>query len=215
MHGTRERIIELVVRRREARVEDLADELGITPAAVRRHLDNLRADGLVDVRAVKQATGRPYYAYFATGKEAGAGSAAYAELLERMLRGLGEQAEAAAVVMQTTAESLAEKHRRAVEAVPCSTAEERVERVTESLRGDGILDEWRRDADGYHMLNAACPYHKAAEISRLPCESDRIAIELLVGLAVEQLHRIVDGAPICEYLVRPASEPAQQLIETR
>src|SRR5688572_11094179 len=52
MHGTRERVLQNVVERHAVRVEDLAAELGITPAAVRRHLDNLRADGLVEIRAV-------------------------------------------------------------------------------------------------------------------------------------------------------------------
>ena len=35
------------------------DDVAVTAAAIRRHLDNLRADGLVDVRSVRQATGRP------------------------------------------------------------------------------------------------------------------------------------------------------------
>jgi predicted ArsR family transcriptional regulator len=215
MHGTRERILELMVRRREARVEDFAEELGITSAAVRRHLDNLRADGLAEVRAVKQATGRPYYVYFATGKGLTSGAAAYAELLERMLVGLGEDAELLPGVVERMAESLAEKHRTELVGVEDESAEERVGRVTESLRKDGILDEWRAEDDGYHLVNGACPYRKAAEISRLPCDSDRKAIELLLGLDVEQLDRIVDGSPVCEYLVRAVHEPKHEAIEAQ
>jgi predicted ArsR family transcriptional regulator len=44
-------------------------------------------------------------------------------------------------------------------------------------------------------------------VSSLPCEADRKAIELLLGVDVEQIHRIVDGSPMCEYLVRPAAGP--------
>ena len=47
MQGTRERILSLIVERREMRVEELAAELGITATAVRRHLDNLRAEGVL------------------------------------------------------------------------------------------------------------------------------------------------------------------------
>ncbi len=207
MLGTRERILELMVRKREARVEDFAEELGITAAAVRRHLDNLRADGLADVRAVKQATGRPYYVYFATGKGLSSGAAAYAELLERMLLGLGEESDVIPVVTERMAQSLAEKHRQALAGIAGSTPAERVGRVTEVLREDGILDEWHAADDGFHLVNGACPYRKAAEISSLPCDSDRKAIELLLGLDVEQLERIVDGAPVCEYLVRARQNP--------
>jgi len=214
MHGTRERILELMVRKREARVEEFADELDITPVAVRRHLDNLRADGMADVRAVKQPTGRPYYVYFATGKGLTSGAAAYAELLERMLVGLGDEDEMLPTVIDRVAQSLAEKHRQELVGVEAATPEERIGRVTASLKKDGILDEWHTEDDGFHLVNAACPYRKAAEISRLPCDSDRKAIELLLGLDVEQLERIVDGAPVCEYLVR-AVHDSHEPIEAR
>ena len=91
MQGTRDRILEFIVQHRDARVEDLVDALGITSAAIRRHLDHLRADGFLDVRAVRQPTGRPYYAYQATELASGAMPPAYADLLERMLHSLGER----------------------------------------------------------------------------------------------------------------------------
>lgn len=209
MQGTRERILESVVERRETRVEDLAAELAITTAAVRRHLDHLRADGLVDSRAVKQATGRPYYVYFATDKATQTVPPAYADLLERMLNSLGEREDVIATVMSSVAESLASKHRHEVSGL---IENELVAQVTASLRAEGILEEWHSEPDGIHLVNGRCPYHKAAEISKLPCESDRKAIELLLGHDVEQLNRIVDGASCCEYLVR--AQPRQpQIIE--
>ena len=61
------------------------------------------------------------------------------------------------------------------------------------------------------FVNGRCPYHKAAEISKLPCEADRRTIELLLGHDVEQINRIVDGAARCEYLVRTPARP--QIIE--
>ena len=209
MQGTRERILEHVIERRDARVEDLATELGITTAAVRRHLDHLRADGLVDVKAVKQSTGRPYYAYFATEKATQTVPPAYADLLERMLRGVGESVAVNSAVVGSVAESLASKHRHEVSGL---ADDELVAQVTVSLRSEGILEEWREEADGIHLVNGRCPYHMAAMISKLPCESDRKAIELLLGHEVEQLNRIVDGASCCEYLVRAqAAQP--QIIE--
>lgn len=211
MQGTRARVLEFVVEQREVRVEDLADSLGITPSAVRRHLDHLRADGLLDARAVKQATGRPYYAYFATEKATQSVPPAYADLLERMLRSLDERGDVGSSVMTSVAESLASKHRHEVSGL---SQEELAAQVTTSLRAEGILEAWRTEEDGIHLVNGRCPYHKAAEISTLPCESDRKAIELLLGQEVEQLNRIVDGAPCCEYLLRAA--PAQpQIIEVR
>lgn len=195
-------MLELVIERREVRVEELAEALGISAAAVRRHLDNLRADGLVHVRSVKQATGRPYHAYHPT--EAAVEDVATADLLTRMLQTLSDRDDVVVAVSAGIAESLASKHRQDVAG---TAPAERVIQVTESLRHEGILDTWRESADGFHLINGSCPYRKAAEISKLPCESDRRAIELLLGEDVEQLNRIVDGSPVCEYLVRAERGP--------
>jgi predicted ArsR family transcriptional regulator len=201
----------MILERREARVEELAAELDITSAAVRRHLDHLRADGLVDVRATKQSTGRPFHSYRPTAKAAGALPTAYADLLKRMLAGLGERTEVVDAIMESVAGALADRHRE--DLANCDAdPEHRVEQVTDSMRTEGILEAWHTEADGFHMTNGVCPYLEAAEFSSLPCESDRKAIELLMGLEVEQLHRIVDGSPICEYLVR-ALPRRSELIE--
>lgn len=200
MQGTRDRVLAYLIEHRGARAETLAEEFGITPAAVRRHLENLRADGLVEARTVKQATGRPYYAFFPTEKALGTIPPAYADLMQRMLRGLEGRPDVVAAVMASAAEALASRHR---DEIPDSGAvEEVVARVTEVLRREGILEAWHAGPDGIHLITTSCPYQAAAVVSDLPCQADRRAIELLVGREVEQLHRIVDGAPCCEYLVR-------------
>ncbi len=198
MQGTRDRILDVIIRRREVRVEDLAAEFEITTAAIRRHLDNLRADGLIDARSVKQATGRPFYNYFPTDKAVEQAATAYVDLLGRMLISLGGRTDVLGTVMASVAESVASKHRGEMDGID---AEARVVQVTESLREEGILDSWHSAHDGFHLVNGACPYRKVAEMSSLPCEADRKAIELLLGTDVQQIHRIVDGASCCEYVV--------------
>ena len=180
-------------------MDELARALGITPAAVRRHLDHLRGDGLVEARSVKQATGRPFHAYYPTAEGAGHVPAPYADLVARMLRSLGEQHVDAAVATGVAA-SLADRHRSEVPGR--SQGETRVQSVTESLRSEGILESWHAEDDGYHLVNSTCPYPQAAELSRLPCEADRQAIGLLLGSEVEQVERIVDGSSVCEYVLR-------------
>ncbi len=199
-------MLRLVVERREARVEELAEELGISVAAVRRHLDNLRADGLVAVQPTKQATGRPYYRYVPTEAAIEAVRHTYVDLLQRLLQCLGEREDVASAVASAVAEAVAERHRGEVGAVDPLA---RVAEVTESLRREGILDRWQAQGDEIHLINGVCPYRQVAEVSRLPCESDRRAIELLLGTSVEQIHRIVDGGAVCEYVVRVPSTADQ------
>ncbi len=200
MQGTRDRVLAFLVERHSARAEDLAEWLEITVAAVRRHLDHLRADGLIDVRSVHQATGRPYYAYFPTESAVAALPAHYADFLGRILRSVANERDVSDSVSSGMAREVAARHE--APAGP-RTAEQRIVHVTESLRSEGILHEWHTEADGYHLLNDQCPYRRAAEVSSLPCDSDRKAIAMLLEMDVEQIRRIVDGANCCEYVVRP------------
>lgn len=209
LHGTRERVLDYVVGHHGARVEELSGALGVKAAAVRRHLDHLRADGLIESRPVKQATGRPFLSWYPTAKGAGEAPPAYADLFARVLGWLGQEHIDEAVATGVAA-SLAERHRD--EVAGCESGEERVEHVTESLRREGILETWRAEADGFHLLNSCCPYPQAAELSRLPCEADRQAISLLIGEDVEQIERIVDGSPCCEYRVQLDTEPEQKAV---
>lgn len=213
MQGTRDRILEIIIERGELRVEDLCQDLDITAAAVRRHLDHLRADGLIDARSVKQATGRPYHAYYATELAAGEMPAGYAGLMERILTSLESRHETKDVAT-VMAESLASRHGSEVAAPGTAKQQERIESVTASLREDGILQRWYSSEDGYHLVNESCPYLKAAEISELPCESDHKAIEILLGHSVKQMGRIVDGASCCEYLVPLETSELEEVTTT-
>jgi predicted ArsR family transcriptional regulator len=47
MHPTRQRIIEFLKEKEEATVEELAAEVGMTPMAVRYHLNVLQAGNLI------------------------------------------------------------------------------------------------------------------------------------------------------------------------
>ena len=51
--------------------------------------------------------------------------------------------------------------------------------TSEALKDEGIVDHWRKDDDGFHLMNTACPYRKAAEASDAPCHADHRVVELL------------------------------------
>jgi predicted ArsR family transcriptional regulator len=83
------------------------------------------------------------------------------------------------------------------------TLDERVAEASRALGREGIVDGWQREGEVFQMHNGECPYLRLAEMSDAPCRADRQSIELLIGSNVEQTSRIVDGAPSCEYIIRP------------
>jgi len=211
MESTKDRVLQLLREHGEATVGSLAEALDIGPDAVRRHLDHLRAEGLADVREQRHGVGRPSYVFFLTEEGEERAPAGYSRLLSRLYHGLSSLDERDVQgrdgrgvlhsVVEIAAEQAAHEHQREVVS---GSLEGRIDKTSAVLRGEGILDGWSKEADGYHMTNSACPYRKAAETSHGPCELDRRTIELLIDAPVRQVSRLVDGTPVCEYVVAAA-----------
>ena len=223
MESTKDQVLQLLSGRGEATVATLADSLGLGQATVRRHLDHLRVDGLADVRAERHGVGRPAFVYYPTEAGEERAPAGYARLLSRLYQGLAslderdvrgrDGAEVLRSVVAGTAEQIAHEHEAEVDAI---SLEGRVGQTSVALRNEGIVDGWRKEADGFHLTNSDCPYRMAAQASHGPCELDRRTIELLVDAPVRQVSRIVDGEPVCEYVVAAIHDThAAEPLETR
>jgi predicted ArsR family transcriptional regulator len=211
MKSTRDLMRDLLAARGEATVGEIAAALGLNPANIRRHLEVMRAEGLVDISIRRGSLGRPSYAYRLT-ERAEEQTGHYPRLVNRMFRRIAAlPADQAALghallerVFDGVAEDIAVTYRPLVTG---ATVEERVAETSAALRDEGIVDHWRKDEDGFHLLNTACPYRRAAEASDVPCHADARVVEMLVGAPVELVARMVDGSPACEYVVRRQGPP--------
>ena len=215
MESTREQVLRYVRGHREATVAQLATALELSQQAVRRHLDGLRADGLIEARIERHGVGRPALLFSATQAGIEASGRTYAQLMSRLVRHL-ERSEALPVeggsghdvleqVFGGIAAEVAADHASEIHG---DTLEQRVASVAKALDGEGIVDGWHKEGELVHIVNSECPYLRLAEMSDVACRSDQKSIELLVGVHVEQTRRIVDGEPVCEYIIR-ADAPAK------
>jgi predicted ArsR family transcriptional regulator len=201
MKSTRDLMRDVLSTRGEATVADISRELSLNQANIRRHLEVMRAEGLVDVTIRRHEIGRPSYLYKLT-ERAEEMSAHYPRLVNRMVRRLASQPDSGPLLSQLfdgVAEDVTLAHRLQVTG---STLGERVAETSSALKEEGIVDHWLKDQDGFHLMNTACPYRKAAEASDAPCHADHKVVESLIGVPVEQISRIVDGHQMCEYVIR-------------
>lgn len=220
METTRDQVLRIVRGHKDATVAQIAEALGLTHQAVRRHLDGLRADGLIDARLVRHGVGRPSLVFSATALGEERAGHTYMQLLSRLFRSIerepeGERKQLLEEMFSGIAREVAREH---LPEVRGQTLDERVAEVTRALEAEGIADGWTKEGDVFHIHNNECPYLRLAALSDAPCRSDRQSIELLVGTAVEQTRRIVDGARVCEYVIRPESvtdEMASALAEDK
>ena len=217
METTRDQVLRIVRQRREATIAQIATALEMSQAAIRRHLDGLRADGLVDVRFERHSVGRPSLVFSATERGEETMAHGYLQIVSRLFRHLDKMGAAdldgksghdvLELALTGVSEEVAADHRGEVRGI---TLAERVDEASRALKREGIVDGWEQEGKNFRLVNSDCPYLRLAEMSDAPCRSDRKSIELLVGAPVEQLQRIAAGEPICEYIVREPGTDIRQ-----
>jgi predicted ArsR family transcriptional regulator len=197
---TRERVATSILEHGPSTAADLAQRLGLTPAAVRRHLDQLLADGVVEQRqprsTVRRGRGRPAKVFVITDAGRDTFAHAYDDLAADALRFLAEAAgdEAVAQFAARRLRSLTEKYRPLVEAAP---AAERPRVLAEALSADGFAASAGTTPAGAQICQHHCPVaHVAAEFPQL-CEAETAMFADLLGSHVQRLATIAHGDGVC------------------
>ncbi len=227
--GTRARIARLILENGPATAAGLSARLGLTPAAVRRHLDNLMADGMIESRKARcygaRGRGRPARLFAITDAGRSAFEHAYDDLAASALRFLAERAGPEAVA-EFARRQISELERRYAPALAGVPASERVRVLAEVLSADGYAasasvgpavtiagagaapgagtDLAGLTAGGAQLCQHHCPVaHVAAEYPQL-CEAETEAFGRLLGAPVQRLATIARGDGICTTHVTPA-----------
>ena len=215
--GTRQRVARSILHHGPSTAAELAGRLGLTQAAVRRHLDALAAEGLVEPREKRvhgsRGRGRPAKAFALTDAGRGAFDQAYDELAVEALRWIeraagGGEGGAAAVMAfaRERAEAQAELYRPFLQDAP---AEGRARALAEALTHHGYAAAIRGVASpaGEQLCQHHCPVaHAAARFPQL-CEAETEVFSRLLGSHVQRLATIAHGDGVCTTFVPKATVP--------
>ncbi|GAA0211132.1 MULTISPECIES: metalloregulator ArsR/SmtB family transcription factor [unclassified Aeromicrobium] len=207
---TRERVATSILEHGPSTAADLARRLGLTPAAVRRHLDLLLADGVVAQRQPRATTGRgrgrPAKVFMITDAGRDTFAHAYDDLAVDALGFLAETAGDGAVVefAARRLRGLTEKYRPLVDAAP---VDERPRVLAEALSADGFAASAGTTPAGAQICQHHCPVaHVAAEFPQL-CEAETAMFAELLGSHVQRLATIAHGDGVCTtHLPHPPSQ---------
>jgi predicted ArsR family transcriptional regulator len=221
---TRGQVARLILELGPSTAATLGSRLGLTPAAIRRHLDNLIAEGLIETRTARtygnRGRGRPAKVFVITDAGRSAFEHAYDDLATNALRFLAEAAGPDAIA-EFARRQLADLERRYAPAVATGDLAARVQALAEALSADGyaasagpapaIGGAAGRDggvgsgapgatgqgAAGEQLCQHHCPVaHVAAEFPQL-CEAETEAFGRLLGTPVQRLATIAHGDGIC------------------
>lgn len=201
----RSEILGLLKQRGTLSVEELSRELGFSKVGVRRHLELLKKDGLVDYCVVRHDRGRPSHQYSLTARAESFFPRNYDAFALAVLRQLdcayGEQA--VCCVLGRQADELIEILRPELEGMDLDS---RVRRLGEFMNERGFEVEVERLPDGDYLLRQRnCPTVAVATRYNQVCDEElRIYISLLNAEVVPEC-RIASGALRCDYKILTAT----------
>jgi predicted ArsR family transcriptional regulator len=197
---TRERVATTIMENGPSTAAVLADRLGLTPAAVRRHLDQLVADGVLESREPhirgRRGRGRPAKVFVITDAGRDMFGHAYDALAADALRFVQESGGDDAVSAFARAR-MAELEKRYQPLVDAAEPKDRATVLAEALTTDGYAASVETTAAGEQVCQHHCPVaHVAGEFPHL-CEAETEMFSRLLGTHVQRLATIAHGDGVC------------------
>jgi predicted ArsR family transcriptional regulator len=216
--STRARVARLILELGPSTAAVIGGRLGLTPAAIRRHLDHLLAEGLIETRTARtyasRGRGRPARLFAITDAGRSAFEHTYDDLASSALRFLAEEAGPAAVD-KFARHQVSELERRYGAVLAETAPADRVRALADALSADGYAasayaapaageaasagqpGQAGPAAGGEQLCQHHCPVaHVAAEFPQL-CEAETEAFSRLLGRPVQRLATIAHGDGIC------------------
>ena len=199
--STRHRVASSILEHGPSTAAELAERLGLTPAAIRRHLDVLLATGHVEAREQRiygaRGRGRPAKDFVLTDAGRSVFYTAYDDIAVEALEFLATSAGPDAVTrFAETRMARGEKRYRdrMANAAPGTT---KAQALAVALTEDGYVASTLPSAIGEQLCQHHCPVAHVAERFPQICEVETAAFSRLLGVHVQRLATIAHGDGVC------------------
>ena len=203
MQATRQAILTILKEHGQATVEQMSDELSLTPVTIRHHLDILRSEGLVQAPKVqrRQSPGRPQHVYSLTEQAASYFPKNYVAFADLTLQELRERVTTDEMdsIVRGVARRMAAN---APERLPGEPLPERLTRVVDFLNRQGYVARWESNAQGFLLHTSNCPYQGLTDHHTAPCIMDTALLTELLGSQPLRISWMSAGDDTCTYLVK-------------
>jgi predicted ArsR family transcriptional regulator len=203
MPTTRRRILKLLKEKGDLTADELAEMLGISSVAVRRHLTKLESDQLVAYDEIQRGMGRPSYVYRLGEAAASYFPRRYEALAAEVLETINDLygAEAIDAIFRMRSEQIIQLYRHKVTG---GTLRDRLIQLTELREADGYMSTWEEKADGSFILREAnCPIIHVAEGCNSACNYDQVLLRDVLDAEVQRYTHMVKGDGACMYHFKP------------
>ncbi|MDQ4500975.1 winged helix-turn-helix transcriptional regulator [Sinomonas sp. ASV322] len=207
---TRNRVLGAVLEHGPVSAADLGEMLNVTPAAVRRHLDALTREGVVEVKRVATSgmgAGRPARRYVLTSRGQSSIGDDYLDIARTALHRLAELAGPGAVedFAEERFGAMERRYQPIVDAAGDDVAA-RSRALAEALTNDGFVASAAEVASraplpahmaSVQLCQGHCPVQQLAAEFPAFCDTETAVFSRLLGVDVRRLSTLASGGHVC------------------
>ncbi|MEM7793928.1 MAG: iron-sulfur cluster biosynthesis transcriptional regulator SufR [Cyanobacteria bacterium P01_C01_bin.118] len=202
--STKDDILQFLLKSGQATAQTLADKLGVSPQAIRRHLKDLQAEALVEHQAMQTGMGRPNYIYQLSPKGRERFPSQYDQFAVSLLDTIAENlgAEQVGALLRHQWQRKAQIY---YETLGKASLPDRVKQLVELRQAEGYMAELHSgdDEDTYIITEYNCAISQVAESYPAVCGHELAMFAVaLPDCQVERTHWLVRGENLCGYKIR-------------
>ena len=203
--STKQNILQSLLRRDRATAKQLADDLNISTQAIRRHLNELEADKLIEYQSKQQGMGRPQHLYqlSSEGRDR-LGTQKYSEFAVSFLDTLTETVgkEQVSKVLEKQWQRKAAEYR---DRLGTGTLKQRIAKLVQLRKDEGYMAELHQVSSTekqFVLVEHNCAISEVAESYPSICGHElEMFGAVLPDCKVERTHWINDGEHRCGYSI--------------
>ena len=206
---TRRAIVKILKMQGPLGSAQLAEQLGLTPMAIRQHLYALQNEGHVEAEERPVPIGRPVKHWRLTREADQLFPEAYAELnaslIEALRDSFGEEGLDRVLVSRCARQR--EEYVNRIRAA--ASLEKKLKELARIRSEEGYMAEVRREKDGsYLLIENHCPICAAANTCQGFCSTELDLFRSVLGaeVGVEREEHIISGDRRCAYRVIPKAK---------
>lgn len=211
-HSTKQDILQYLLKRGQAKAQELAEALDISPQATRRHLKDLEGEGLINYESVQMGMGRPQHIYQLTNQGRDRFPSSYDQFAISFLDTLTETVgtEQVSQILHKQWQRKAMEYRQQI---GTGSVGDRVAKLVEIRKAEGYMAEWYavepqeeagkgQEQEHYILTEHNCAISSVAESFPSVCGHElEMFGAVLYDCTVERTHWLVNGEHRCGYLI--------------
>ena len=170
---TKDKILELLKKEVKISMKDLSEHFTISEVALRRHINDLIRQNLVQEEEVKQEIGRPYYVYSLTKEGHNTFPNQYDQLPIELLNDLedmyGEEA-----VEKLLQRRMERKEKELITQLEGANFDEKIEKLFQLMEKKGYMFEYEKTDEGHYQIkNYHCPIYNVSSNYNQVCDYEK------------------------------------------